>query len=315
MLVNNKISLLSSLIFLGLCSTTSLSAANQYLFPSDIIDQAEQEQYDTERANRYVRERQWRYPQKSVPEQYPQQFRQRSSQYMPVARQAPYSNQYAPKNYAQAYQNRKSSWNTRSNHYKYDNFKLNDTPDRDRYPANTSYYPDMRTNYSHQARQNVCHDLTENTMPNLPEAYYNRASPPVYPGDLQKLHNSSGRRPIRNDYPPAAYKGKAYKQRPAEGHYFNRADNESSKVQYIPVPVYRVPAYRVPTTLPGIATPRNMLPGYSHLSPDYTPFAEHLSARRADNMLMPQFSPLSAFALSPKTMLPGLSKTGFFPSN
>ena len=41
-------------------------ADNNYLFPSDIIDQSEMHQYDIGQSNRYANQRQWVYPQGST---------------------------------------------------------------------------------------------------------------------------------------------------------------------------------------------------------------------------------------------------------
>lgn len=271
---------------------TPVYAENNYLFPSDIIDQSEQAQYDVGRQKRYENRRQWVYPQDS-----------QASGQKPFY---PDSNSYAAsdsqrafeQNQSQAYQNKNyqarqeqlqldniapgSDLFRESEHYKYSNFKTDDSqasPPVERYnneqarPAGDFSkgfrYP-VETNanqFSKRIRQqqmktdpsaiagNIKHREKAGLYPNL-----------LYPSDMEANRRLSN----KNAYRSNSFSQNTFSTNPY-GSYTDYdkqlgQKRQNIKIQYVPVPVYAVPG-TLPGTVPGVVTPGTMVPGYSHLTP------------------------------------------------
>ena len=91
----------------------------------------------------------------------------------------------------------------------------------------------------------------------------------LYPTDMESRRhtiNKNSNRPdsysFNSSYPSRGY------DRTREFDRYVEENNQQVEIRYIPVPVYRVPG-TLPGTVPGVITPANMVPGYSHLSPNY----------------------------------------------
>ncbi|MCW8931632.1 MAG: hypothetical protein OQL19_15545 [Gammaproteobacteria bacterium] len=237
--------------------STPLYAQSNYLFPSDIIDQTEQSQYELGREARYAEQRQWVYP----------QVRQ-SSGNKPVY---PGSNQNKPRQY-QNFQNQSeqirtyenSDWVEESDHYKYDNFELNNSQSsfqtqKDHY--GNAQQPDSFSGGSFYASDHNTKPIAQQKYGTRDSSYYSNvrssesnhpSNKLLYPSDLEVNRNLTN------------YNG--YHSYNNQGQQFAQKQN-NVQIQYVPVPVYRVPG-TLPGTIPGVVTPGNMVPGYSHLSPN-----------------------------------------------
>jgi hypothetical protein len=228
------------LFFITCCLLISpLFAEEHYIFPSDIVDQSEQAQFDQQLAQRYIKERQWRYP------QYVQEVNK------------DYNNN--TNKYSVDYQRNKLSINSSS---------LNQTQ---RYsyvmPKNKAYLEDKaayynpspyRTKQTYTTPSNV---LIKQKWQRKSDRYQDH-SRILYPSDLINSYNNR--------------RGKFYAE---QGSYSNslqkpplmeyqKQRKNVNPIRYVAVPMYGVPR-TLPGTVPGIITPRNMVPGYSHLSPNY----------------------------------------------
>ena len=267
-------------------------AESNYLFPSDIIDQSEQAQYDVGRANRYAERRQWVYPQESQASGN-KSFYPDSNQYATSDSQRAFkqnqSQSYQNKNY-QAQQEQLQADNvvpganlfSESEHYKYSNFKTGDSQTSPvvqryddeqlrptgylskgfRYPveSNANQFSNrirqqkMKTDFSATAG-NIKHRENAGLYPNL-----------LYPSDMEanrRLSNKNAYRP--NSFSQNTFSTNTYGSHTDYGKQMEQ-ERQNIKIQYVPVPVYAVPG-TLPGTVPGVVTPGKMVPGYSHLSP------------------------------------------------
>ncbi len=287
-------------------------AANNYLFPSDIIEQAEPYPYpyENEREGRYAEQRQWIYPETlkktgsdpyySKSEQYisvvhdpiskRQTFQKQNYRYYSEDRQV----QYLPKQYLSkqaehsAY---KSDPFSQSERYKYSNLKSNNSQTY-RYPGNNNvvntsgsfkdkpyyyepnnYKPENYKPYNYNSyestQQNVYPALSQPAR-QIRQKRYNRSYPElVYPGDMET------RQRFTNNNKYVGSSDPSYR--------------DDRQIQYVPVPVYTVPG-TLPGTVPGVVTPGNMVPGYSHLSPQ---------KNNSNPFFGQQFNPFTGMGLFP----------------
>ncbi len=342
--------LLVLFIFLTLLILPAV-AANNYLFPSDVMAQAERYPYENERGGRYTEQRQWIYPETlkepgsnpyySKPDQYipadhkpvskGQAFQNQNYRYYSEDRQKQYlQEQYLQKQYLQKqpeYSAYKSEPFGQSEYYKYSNLKSNNSQTY-RYPENNnaanssasfkdkpySYEPNSYKSYNYNSdestQQNVYPALSRPAR-QIRQKRYNRSYPELlYPSDME-----AGQRFTNNN------------------KYVRNSDyaySDDRQIQYVPVPVYTVPG-TLPGTVPGVVTPGNMVPGYSHLSPQ---------KNNSNPFLGQQFNPLTGMGLfpggsnpfdsfyktygshsknispfaSPESMFPGLSIPNMFSS-
>lgn len=258
-------------LFLLLLMAMPIYAGNHYLFPSDIIDQSEQVQYDVERENRYKNQRNWQYPnelrtfEKNI-------YQPEPDQYITSDGQSLYQIEHAKQ-----YQNRnKTSWYKQSGHYKYDDFNANIPPNAQMrqpvyYPMNDfnreAKYPkeNYPKQFSNEQSRNIRPPAIANKVQQAEQRQFTRSfRKPVYASDFDADGYITNKRSANmNPYNIPSYNSTA--------NYDWKNDNgkQQVRVQYVPVPVYNVPPGTLPGTIPGIVTPGNMVPGYSHLSPNY----------------------------------------------
>ncbi|MCU7940511.1 MAG: hypothetical protein KZQ64_04815 [gamma proteobacterium symbiont of Bathyaustriella thionipta] len=292
MLPVNKILVMILSSILLLLIVTSVSAGTKYLFPSDVIDQSEQAQYDIERVERYESQRNWYYPQ--------EQSRVEKNIFYPESKQFQIR--------------KKSSWYEQSDHYKYDDFNLNTLPGgqihqpEQYYPTNdfnreTQYQKDnYPKQYSVEQPRNIRPPAATNKMQQryIPESFRK----PVYASDFDANGYITNKPSVNMNpytvpsYDSPLYKNEAYNSRP-NYDWTNDNGKQQVQIQYVPVPVYKVPG-TLPGTVPGIVTPGNMVPGYSHLSPNY----EH-SKKKSNNskgmydVMGSPYNPFSGFGIFP----------------
>lgn len=250
--------------------TTPLYAETDHLFPSDIIDQAEQATYDTKRADRYENQRVWTYPEK------PYSGRSGQSESM----QSNYPGDYAIDKQPLSYQtqpNYESNRSVESERYRnsannpnrfWDSKPLDTIPER--YPSSfhrgsqSAQFPKTtgRQNYPGEeyinrfgkgmSEQVMKMEPMNNSM-NSGGEYGQKYPNLLYPSDLKPESSSSG---LKNETM------RFQAQEP-----FEQARSKD-QIRYVPVPVYGAPR-TLPGTIPGVITPGSMVPGYSHLSPNY----------------------------------------------
>lgn len=282
-----------------LLSVIPVYAAGDYLFPSDIIDQSEQSQYDIGRVSRYAKQREWVFPQISQATEK-KQFYSAAEQYIPVDEQSGYgiyqAQQYRPqagdsygyekyKYDAQDHQTQyppkqpffshsKEGLTDRFAHFNNNNFKKyqpqaivqpryyqSDSRQQSRqfsgdYPNPKQGYPGQNDteqyNSTRFSEQNLNLDLRDDYTQ---QRQYKGSYPHLlYPSDMEKNQRLSQAKSYNpNSFSP--YNSLPY-------------NDDAKNVKYVPVPVYSVPG-TLPGTVPGVVTPGHMVPGYSHLSPDY----------------------------------------------
>ncbi len=248
----NKKNIQLSLIMSGLFIPVTLVAQSSYMFPSDITDPSEQTKVDAQRAQRYESQRQWVYPdEKNVAPQ--RQYSQQQNSYENPDKGAEYP---------------------RSEHYKYDDFSRRNSAQPD--------YQDTRgrddISSGRQAQRSGSH--TDNGQSRYqPEqhyqsddSYYQEPPREVYVSDLINKPQGQAKRFFPEKKDIGQFRARA--KQPLK-NTLNRieqaADQAESQIRYIPVPVYTyaLPPGTLPGTVPGIVTPPDMVPGYSHLSPSY----------------------------------------------
>ncbi len=228
------------LFFITCCLLTSpLFAEEHYMFPSDIVDQSEQAQFDQQLAQRYIKERQWRYP------QYVQEV---NKDYNSNA------NRY-PVDYPRNKLGISSSSLKQTQKYSYITPK-NKTSSEDK----ATYYNPL--SYRTKKMYTVPSNVSIKQKWQRKSDRYQEHSPILYPSDLVNTYDNR--------------RGKFYAE---QGSYSNslqkpplmeyQKQRKSVKpIHYVAIPMYGVPR-TLPGTVPGVITPRNMVPGYSHLSPNY----------------------------------------------
>ncbi len=304
-----------------LAVTLPVSAETNYLFPSDIIDQTEQTQYETGRTDRYATQRNWAYPEVSKSSGKKPSY---SEHYTGHDAQSAFEDKNRPRHHPE---DARMKWFEDSAHYKYDNFKPAQTnkqyqqPYRNKQTYNSAqsypgeqlpenaYYSDRKNNRQFEARnyrsvrQNAPLNYTQNSSNNRgnEQDRYSRPYPNLlYPSDMEAPKNSDRR--------------KAYSMNSFSSNGYNRGSSpmrraQNMQIQYVPVPVYSVPG-TLPGTVPGVVTPGNMVPGYSHLSPVYNyalPGTSMLNRNRLNNNA---FGNLMGTPYSPMTgmgVLPGVT--------
>ena len=131
---------------------------------------------------------------------------------------------------------------------------------------NNSY---QRDNNSYQQDNN---DRQFDNRYQSDNSYFPQTSGAIYVSDLIKKPEGQAKRffPEKGDI--GQYRARAKQPFNRTINKFEKAtDQVQSQIRYIPVPVYTyaLPPGTLPGTVPGIVTPPNMVPGYSHLSPSY----------------------------------------------
>jgi hypothetical protein len=152
----------------------------------------------------------------------------------------------------------------KSEHYKYDDF---------------TKYSDMKPKYADEVKRSLKGSDFYST---LRETSHNTI---LYPSDLEPKKKPK----------PIKYKSyqKEYDQWPYDSEYPGERQQDiahqevKEKIRYIPVPVYNIPGV-LPGTVPGLVTPPNMVPGYSHLSP-------YSSRNIASDKLSGNYNPFTGF--------------------
>jgi hypothetical protein len=255
-------------------------AANNFLFPSDIVDQAEQFQHEAARNLRYMTQRQVSYPQ--IPQSSGKkpvyigegraygrsQPRPRFQQREPDFRHADMANNWFD-----------NSEQHKPKQYKYDDFQQKPSQNvsaRYNYPKQYSYPPSQSQRQSYYP-MNMSNNLPR-YLPNnkfgqkAVQTYQNNFAPPMmdmmvprqafdsysnilYPSDLESKRYTRGNQGLQS-------------QRFNSQNRYVEYNSQGDNIKYVPVPVYGVPG-TLPGTVPGVVTPGNMVPGYSHLSPGY----------------------------------------------
>ncbi|MCP3849608.1 MAG: hypothetical protein GY694_05140 [Gammaproteobacteria bacterium] len=281
-------------------------AQSNYLFPSDIIDQGEQFQYDLGRVDRYENQRQWVYPNTF-------EFSQRNEIY-PQANSATLRNEAYEENRIYSKQNYPNSdYQSQGEHYQYGQFKPNNLmQENNEWPSKPRYAQGSEPRYAQGTVKNRYEEFRRNpfdantsvtgrTFPNevrgpqypaetqrhydsirpqqtfqesfrTPYTTSNYAQRPVqrseyvYPGDVS---NGDRSQPVYSGTNPFSFDSFGTFNEPAQhqqNHNQQKHNNENVQIRYVPVPVYTAPG-TLPGTIPGVVTPGNMVPGYSHLSP------------------------------------------------
>ncbi len=227
--ISSKNNILLMIIFVApllliLLFTMPVYAQSSYLFPSDIIDQAEQSQYDVGRVNRYASQRKWIYPEDTQTE-WP----------------------YAPEQANPLIQF------SREFHYPGENYV--------KQPGGHNFQREIKKDFVPQAEY-------------MYQRKYIQSNPGLlYPSDMEVNRRSIN----KNSYSPNSFSSNISRPGsfpansfPTKKDYDRQAGQarQNTRIQYVPVPVYSVPG-TLPGTVPGVVTPGKMVPGYSHLSPDY----------------------------------------------
>jgi len=254
----------------------SLFADSHYLFPSDIVDQAERTHNEAERSERFETQREWSYPDQSETNA--------RGKIVPGK---------APSHYPQ------------SEHYKYDDFNADSSSSLSYPPAentgrsfpaaghkdlhydarNTQQYP-YQDSAKYQDRKNLqslkptdsrTYSQHKYAQENYADSYENRNSTESYPNLLFPGDVQADRQFIHPKYRTLPYQSRNQSQ---------GSIRPQGQIRYIPVPVYGVPG-TLPGTVPGVVTPGNMVPGYSHLNPNYSGFNNYYGA--------PPFMPVNPF--------------------
>ena len=303
-MLDNKKQLPLSLIMFGLLLPVTLFAQSSYMFPSDITDPSEQTKVDAERAQRYESERKWVYPdekniyvQKQYSEsqnsyensnngsEYPRsehykyddfsnrnsseadyrdaQDRHTYTDQQPQLSQSHYDNSQSRYQSESRYQPEQRYQSERS-HQRGSNSRQRDNNSRQR--DNNSY---QRDNNSYQQDNN---NRQFDNRYQSDNSYFPQSSGELYVSDLIKKPAGQAKRffPEKGDI--GQYRARAKQPFNRTINKFEKAtDQVQSQIRYIPVPVYTyaLPPGTLPGTVPGIVTPPNMVPGYSHLSPSY----------------------------------------------
>lgn len=291
----NKI-LLMIILLVPLLLAMPVYAENSYLFPSDIIDQSEQSEYDVGRASRYAAQRKWAYPETSQTSEkkvfYPDFSEYSTIDSQPVAAQHQ-ARPYQSQSYQSQDKHKQPRYNNMdsgsklfddSEYYKYSNFKAN-SPHTSQ--AELPYIPEEAPplvqfsrelrypggNYVNQpGGRNIEREMKKDFVPQteyIDQRKYVQSYPNLlYPSDME-----INRRSVNiNSHSPNSFSSSSFPANsfPVKNDYGRERDptRPDTRIQYVPVPVYNVPG-TLPGTIPGVVTPGKMVPGYSHLSPDY----------------------------------------------
>jgi len=253
--------------------TMPLHAEKNYIFPAEVIGQA---QYPNESAENYnilpKRHFSEHSPRFEQGVSYPQ-----ANQYLTNDEQRRYKREYPEKKLPQQLYN-KSKLNRQyeSDLHQFDSYKtdvyfdarpVRPAPAAQPYPVNRfnyeAAYPERsypEGNYSVQSDyepyRNSRLPAFENKRYQLKQIDYSKSSQkPVYASDIEPDKPSVN----INSYQRFSRDSTSYPQ------WHN--DPYQIQIQYVPVPVYNAPR-TLPGTVPGVVVPGNMVPGYSHLTPD-----------------------------------------------
>ncbi len=286
-----------SLIMSGLFLPVTLFAQSSYMFPSDITDPSEQTKVDAERAQRYESERKWVYPDEkniSAQRQYsqPQNSYENSSNGSEYPRSEHYKyDDFSNRNSSEdqgrhTYEGRR--YQPSESHYDNSQSRYQSEPSfqsESRYQPEQSYQSErsLQSNRSHQRDNNSYQRDTNSYQQDnnnrqfdnryqSDNSYFPQTSGAIYVSELIKKPEGQAKRffPEKGDI--GQYRARAKQPFNNPINKFEKAtDQVQSQIRYIPVPVYTyaLPPETLPGTVPGIVTPPNMVPGYSHLSPSY----------------------------------------------
>ncbi len=181
-------------------------AQSNYLFPSDIIDQGEQFQYDLGRVDRYENQRQWVYPNTF-------EFSQRNEIY-PQANSATLRNEAYEENriYSnQSYPN--SDYQSQGEHYQYGQFKPNNLmQENNEWPSEPRYAQGTVKNRYEEFRRNPFDANTSVTSRTFP----NEIRGPQYPGETQRHYDSVRPQQTFQESFRTPYTTSNYAQRPVQ---------------------------------------------------------------------------------------------------
>lgn len=263
------------LVFSLLLITLPAYAEKNYFFPAEVIEQV---QYPTESSGNYKALPEQRFPEPSSRFQrnvsYPQE-----QQYPINYQQNQYARDYSEtKAPHQLYSRNKFRGPDKSDLYQFDNYKtdvysnVRPAPSAQPYPLNnfnygTAYpeenYPEASySERSHSVRSDY-ESYRSRRLPALENKRYqlkqidysNSSQKPLYASDIKP-----DKPPVnKNSYQKFSPDSKSYPQR--------HNDTHQVQIQYVPVPVYNAPR-TLPGTVPGVVVPGNMVPGYSHLTPN-----------------------------------------------
>ncbi len=304
---DNKKKLPLSLIMSGLLMPVILFAQSSYMFPSDITDPSEHAKVEAERAQRYESERKWVYPdEKNNFSQRQNSKPQSSYESSDSGSEYPRSEHYkyddfSNRNYSEpdyrdtqdrpAYTKRQSQ-PSQSYYDSYQSRYQSEPPiqseshyqSEQRYQPNKSHQRDnisyQRDNISHQ-RDNISRQQGNNSYRQgnnnrqSDNSYFPQPSRELYVSDLIKKPKGQAKRFFPEKRDIGQYRDRVKQPLNRSINNFEKtADQIKSQIRYIPVPVYTyaLPPGTLPGTVPGIVTPPNMVPGYSHLSPSYSSY-------------------------------------------
>jgi hypothetical protein len=231
-LVFKKIFLTELLLFVLLFSM-SLQAETRYLFPSDIIDQAEQAIYNANRTDRYIAQRKWVYPKDIRTDGWPV-----DKIPTPINTNVQYDGQRYPNLlYVSDIEpdNHSNRWKNKAIQYSFQNQGRQGYPNL-RYASDIE--PDNRsTRRKNKAIQYSFQNQGRQGYPNL-----------RYVSDIEPVNRS------------ARLKSKAMQ-------YSLQKTKEQSRS--IPAPLFPPYQRNAPRMLPGIFPGIIVPPGYSHFGPNY----------------------------------------------
>ena len=273
-----------------------LYAENGYLFPGDVSDQSKPFQYDAGRVNRYASQKPLIYPQTS-----------RASMQKPVY---PDSDGVGGYKYYK-YNNSNTNYSQKLppvQRYKQEQLYPSDNFSRDvRYPGEDFVHQldyrkiqqKVKTNFANEAR-NIKQKRFPGPYPKL-----------LYPSDMETNWRSIN----KSSYSPNSFSSNSF-QSYKNYSSMSEVERPNRQIQYVPVPVYSVPG-TLPGTVPGVVTPGKMVPGYSHLSPDYS-YGSLQSERLNSGLIQPKLlnrksldkSGINSFTNSQYNPLTG---SGLFP--
>lgn len=351
MSLRNTDYLLMLFLLAPLAFPLSLFADNHYMFPSDVVDEAEQTNVELEGSNRYATQREWSYPEETSTDARGKVISGKTSLY--------YSKDYrsigGQSSPHQVEPNYGSSRYPEPDQYKYDNFNAK-TPPANPLPANPSAYnnsrlhspdgqgdsqynaPDIHqypyeSDYKYPRRRNFQQVMPVDPMAFPQPEYVQENYNGNYDGNIET-------RDSNQPYPNLLFPGDIdadkqfmnpkYRALTERYRYGRQAQQLTApgQVRYVPVPVYGVPG-TLPGTVPGVVTPGNMVPGYSHLTPNYSgynnyfgtpfmpvnPFNSYMYPGNPFGSLYNNYGNNSFSNMpftNPNYMMPGLSMPGMF---
>lgn len=343
--LHKNVYLLTLTLTVPLLASGPLLAESHFMFPSDVVDKAERMHLEREGSNRYETQREWSYPGDSERKQLNSPSPGQSSSYYPEHHISIDGQRVQQPARTRSESGYGISSYPESEHYKYDDFNANASTS---YPAadnrGVSSSLNSTVDYQYDAQrlqrsQTQIHEQSFKGKKHKAQAPVNATSYPRPEYAQDKYDDRFKHQNTHSSYPNLLFpsdievekqfmhpKYRGFKN-PQQGHRSPQA-NVPNQIRYVPVPVYGVPG-TLPGTVPGVVTPGNMVPGYSHLSPNYysgynnfmgSPF---MPMNPYNNFSYPG-SPLGSFYNTygnnmpftyPNYMVPGLSVPGLFPGN